>query len=210
MATAYRNTFVNWIDNRLQQSLVNGGEFVFPRWHKYESIPLRVYLLEPVPDAEGPDLYARVDIANLSLRVTVNNTFDDATPLAEQQTWAKDAAQNNWTGVLDLNTGGMNTYIGSSDSVPAYLQITVSEADGVWRVVYQRAITIENSVAQPSTVSPDPGQTFRNAQESDGIYDTPQMRPGLQKVIISQNGNWQRIIGVDNNGTAIDVILPYP
>jgi len=210
MATAYRNTYLNWVEKRLQISEINGGEFIFPTWYKYESVPLRVHLIEPNTSALGPDEFSRVDISNLALRITINDTLDDAAPLAEQQTWTQDASQNTFMGVLDLNTVGMTTYIGAAASMPGYIQISVSEIGGVWRVVYQRQITIENSVAQPTTTSPDPTKTYRTAEESDGIYDTPQMRPGIQKVAISLNGAWQRVWGVDNNGTAIDQVLPYP
>lgn len=210
MATAYRNTFINWPEKRLQQSLTNGGEFIFPSFFKYESVPLRVYLLEPSVDGVAAADFNRVDISNLALRVTFNNTLDDATPLAEQQTWTLNASQNYWEGVVDLNTAAMNTYVAALASAMLYMQISVAESGGVWRTVYQRQVTIENSVAQPTTTSPDPQQTYRTAQESDGIYDTPVMRQGLQKVMISPNGTFQRIIGVDNNGTAIDQILPFP
>jgi hypothetical protein len=210
MATAYRNTYLNWVERRLQIGEFNGGEFVFPTFYKYESVPLRVHLLEPNSAALGPDEFSRVDISNLALRVTINNTLDDATPLAEQQTWTQDASQNTFMGVLDLNTAGMTAYIGAAASMPAYVQIAVSETGGVWRVVYQRAITIENSVAQPTTTSPDPTKTYRTAEESDGIYLQPQMRPGIQLVAISPNELFQRVWGVDNNGTAIDQILSYP
>lgn len=210
MATAYRNTFLNWVEKRLQQSLVNGGEFVLPNWHKYESVPLRFYLVEPEIESAGPDEFARVDISNLSLRVTVNDTLDDATPLAEQQTWTKDSSQNTFAGQLDLNTAAMNAYVGSSASVNAYLQVAVSETGGVWRVVYQRTITIENSVAQPTTTSPDPTKTYRTAEESDGLYLTPVMRAGIQLVAISPDGTKQRIWGVDNAGAPIDQVLPFP
>jgi len=210
MATAYRKTFLNWVEKRLQIGELNGGEFVFPHFFKYESVPIRLYLLEPAQDTLGPDEFSRVDISNLSLRVTINDTLDDATPLAEQSTWTQNASQNYWEGVLDLNTAGMSTYIGSNSSMTAYIQIAVAETGGVWRTVYQRQITIENSVAQPTTTSPDPTKTYRTAEESDGIYDTPVMRQGVQKVAISPSGNYQRIWGVDDNGTAIDQILPYP
>ena len=85
-----------------------------------------------------------------------------------------------------------------------------SQSGGGWTPVYQQSITVKNSVTQPTSTSPDPVQTYRTADESDGLYDTPIMRQGVFKVIISSNGQWQRVLGVDDNGTAVDQILPYP
>ena len=144
------------------------------------------------------------------LRVSLNDTLDDASPLVQQTTWTADSGTNTFTGTLDLNTAGMNSYVGSASSVSAYLQIEFSQSGGGWTPVYQQSITVKNSVTQPTSTSPDPVQTYRTADESDGLYDTPIMRQGVFKVIISSNGQWQRVLGVDDNGTAVDQILPYP
>lgn len=210
MATAYRNTFVNWTEKRLQQSLTNGGEFIFPNFYKYESVPLRLRLVEAGASSDGLGDFSLVDISNLTLRVTVNDTLDDAAPLAEQQTWTLNASQNYWEGVLDLNTAAMNTYMGSNSSMAAYIQISVAETGGVWRTVYQRLVTIENSVAQPTTSSPDPVNTYRTAQESDGLYLSGDNRPGLELTLRSPSNNWTLTIGIDDNGTIKMQPLPYP
>src|SRR5262245_48659 len=210
MATAYRNTWLNWIERRLQISELNGGEFVFPRFYKYESVPLQIYLVQPDDGGAGPESFSRVDISNLALRITVNDSYDDPTPLAEQATWGKDTAQNAFYGVLDLNTSGCNAYVGSATTVSAYIQIAVSETGGVWRVVYQRQITVENSVAQPTSTSPDPQKNYRTAEESDGLYLSGLNRPGLEITLLSPSANWSLTIGIDDNGTVRMQPAPYP
>ena len=204
MATAYRNTFLNWITKTLLQSEL-GGEFSLPDFFKYEGVPFRLYIVEPDYTVQ-PEGYSRVDISNLSLRITVNDVLDDATPLAEQATWTKDNNENTFSGELTLNTAGISALFTSAavTSVTAYFQIQVAESGGDWRTVYQTTVTIKNSVTQPTTTSPDPTKTYRTADESDGIYMTPKGRAGVQIGLVSPDGTKVRWLGVDNNGTRVD------
>ena len=209
MSTVTQNIFVNIAEKRLQKSDLDGGEASIGPLFKYQSVPMTVCLVEEASDTVLPS-YERKAVSNLSLRVSLNDTLDDASPLVQQTTWTADSGTNTFTGTLDLNTAGMNSYVGSAASASAYLQIEFSQSGGGWTPVYQQSITVKNSVTQPTTTTPDPVQTYRTADESDGIYDTPIMRQGVFKVIISSNGQWQRVLGVDDNGTAVDQILPYP
>lgn len=209
MATVYQNLFVNVSEKRLQVSDINGGEVRLGDLFKYMTLPLKVVLVEQDPQGEVGQ-YERKSVGNLSLRISVNDTLDDASPLAQQTSWAADSGNNHLTGLLDLNTAGLNSYVGSSTMVSAYFQIEFSESGGGYTPVYQQQITIRNSITQPTTTSPNPVNTYRTAAEGDLVYDTPIMRQGIQKVIISANGSWQRILGIDDNGTRIDDVLPYP
>lgn len=209
MSTVTQTLFVNIAEKRLQKSDLDGGELSIGPLFKYQSLPMTVCLVEESTTSLLP-LYERKSVGNLSLRVSLNDTLDDASPLAQQTSWTADSGTNTFTGTLDLNTAGLNSFVGSASSVTAYLQIEFSQSGGGWTPVYQQQVTVKNSVTQPTSTSPDPTQTYRTAEESDGLYDTPIMRQGISKVIISANGQWQRVLGVDDNGTAVDVILPYP
>lgn len=209
MSTVTQTLFVNIADKRLQKSDLDGGELSIGPLFKYQSLPMTVCLVEESTTSTLP-LYERKSVGNLSLRVSLNDTLDDASPLAQQTSWTADSGTNTFTGTLDLNTAGMNSFVGSAASATGYLQIEFSQSGGGWTPVFQQQVTVKNSVTQPTSTSPDPTQTYRTAEESDGLYDTPIMRQGISKVIISANGQWQRVLGVDDNGTAVDVILPYP
>lgn len=208
MPTVFQNLFVNIAERRLQVSDIDGGEVSLGALYKYMTVPLCVVLVEQDPEGELGS-FERKSVGNLSLRVSINDTLDDASPLVQQTSWTADSANNTLKGSIDLNTAGMNSAVGSASSITAYFQIEFSESGGGWTPIYQQTITIRNSVTQPTTTSPDPSQTYRTAQESDGIYDTPIMRTGIQKIIISPNGQWQRVLGIDDNGTRIDDVLPY-
>ena len=209
MATAFRNLWVNWITKSLQQSDLNGGEFVLPPFYKYESAALRIRILEPDPTV-FPEGFSIVSVAPLTLTVSINDTLDDATPLAQQASWASDTTLNKFEGTLDLNTVAMCAYVGSASSVQAFFQIDVTQAGGAPMPIYQKQITILNSVTQPTTTSPDVTKTYRTADESDGLYLGTIGAPGKWRTELSPSGNYSRTLGVDDGGAPIDIILPYP
>jgi len=206
----YRDLWVNWLEKRLQQSDLNGGEFVLPDFNKYESMPLRVRILAPDPSGV-PEGYSLVSVAPLSLTISINDTLDDATPLVMQSTWAADTTLNEFTGVLDLNTAAMNSYVGTTISgVLAWLQIDVTQTGGQTTQIYQRQIRILNSVTKPTSTVPDVAQTYYTAQQTDGLFLKPIGTPGQFFTVLSPSGNFARTFGVDDNGAAVDSLLPYP
>ena len=205
MPTAYRNTYINWLEKRLQIGEQNDAPFVLPEFVKYENVPFRFYLVELADDGFS---FNRVNISNLTLIVSIHASFDTATPAAQQATWTKDTTENTFSGELDLNTAGISAAVGSATSVSAYFQITAIDSAGGRRVLYQENITIANSVVQPTTTSPDVTQTYYTAAETDGLFLKSVNGAGVQLTLISPSGNFQRIIGVDDEGQAIDTILP--
>lgn len=208
MALVFRNFTVNWASKILQESHLSGAEIILPAFFKYELVPIKLRIVEPDPGIV-PEGYALISVAPLTLKISINDTLDDASPLATQSTWAKDTALNEFSGTLDLNTAALSAYVGSSASVTAYIQIEVVEGTTA-HILYQAQVTIKNSVTQPTTSSPDPTNTYRTAAESDGLYLKAVNGAGIQLTLISPSGNYQRIIGVDDGGAAIDEILPYP
>jgi len=145
------------------------------------------------------------------LTVSINDTLDDATPLAQQQTWAADSTLNFFEGVLDLNTSALNSFVGATvTGVDAYFQIQIGQTGGQQTTVYQRKILILNSVTQPTTTAPDVLNTYYTAQQSDGLFLKSIGTNGQFITILSPSGNYARTYGVDDGGAPIDIILPYP
>ena len=209
MSTVAQSIFVNIAEKRLQKSDIDGGELLIGSLFKYQDLPLTVCLVEESTTSSLP-FYERKSVNGVSLRISLNDTLDDASPLCQQATWTADASTNTFSGTLSLNTAGMNSYVGSASSVTAYFQIEFSQGGAGWTPIFQQQVTVKNSVTQPTTTQPDPVERYYTAQEADGLFLTPIMRQGLQLVAISPSGNWQRVWGVDDNGTAIDQVLPYP
>lgn len=206
-ATAFRTLYANWIRKVLQVSDKNGGAFQLPDFNKYETVPLKIIILQPASAASGIERYERLDISPLSLQVAINDTYDDASPLAYQNVWTKDETDNVFSGELSLNTAALNTYLGSESSKAAYFEISISE--GTARtLVYLAAITLKNSVLQVGSVAPAPVDEYYTKSQADSQF-VRKIEDGFLN-ILSPSGNYMRTIGVDDGGTAIDQILPYP
>jgi hypothetical protein len=203
-ATATRKLFVNFLKKTLQISDINGGAFVLPALNKYEAVPFEIVILEPA-SSRGLDRFTRMDVSALSLSIAVNDTYDDAAPLAYQNIWTKDEVDNVFSGELSLNTAALNSWIGSESSKAAYFEIAITE--GTDRsVIYIASITLQNAVTQSGAVVPTPVDEFYTKAQADSQF-VRKIEDGFITVQ-SPGGTYQRVIGVDDGGAAIDQILP--
>lgn len=209
MATATRKLFCNWLKKTLQVSDVSGEIFVLPAFNKYEVVPIELVIVEPDVATRGIPRFSRVDISNLSLAIALNDTYDDATPLAYQNSFTKDESTNKFTGDLSLATAALNSWLGSSDSKDAYFEIEVQEGSNVSKI-FQATVTVKNSVAQVGATVPSPVDEYFTKAQVEAQFLRHFNGAGIQVAILSPSGNYQRIFGVDDGGNAIDQILPYP
>jgi len=206
MATATRKIFVNWLTKSLQVSDKNGGVIVLPPFQKYEVVPFEVVIVEPI-EAVGILKYQRVDIGNLSMAMALNDTLDDASPLAYQNTFAKDETENKFSGDLSLATVGLNTWLGSNASLEAYFEIEIQEGTNISKI-YQARVTVRNSVSQVGAIVPSPVDEYYTKAQADAQFDKPIGAAGVQKTITSPGNIYQRILGVTDAGEPIDQIVP--
>ncbi len=203
-ATLFRTFYINWLEKRLQLSNTNGGELLFPTLNKYESVPFKFIIVQPDPDYLS---YSVVPIDNLALTVAINDAYDDSTPLVSQGSWTKDLTDNSFSGELDLNTAGMNTYLGTAGAIMnPYMSIVLSE--GTARsVIWQNTIQIKGSVIPPTYTSPDPLLRYLTADEMDAQFVKFINAPGRQLTLTSPGNLKQEVFGVTDGGTSINTIL---
>lgn len=204
-ATANLRLFVNWYLRSLQISDTNSGTFVLPSFRKYETVPLEIVIVEP--DGTQFNRFSRVDISNLSLSVAINDTYDDAAPLAYQNTFSKDETTNTFKGELALNTAALNTYIGSADSKSGYFEIEMQEGTARSKICTQ-LITLYNAVTQTAVTVPTPADEYLTKAQQQAQFAQKVMPAGEQFTITSPGGLYTRTFGVDDGGAAIDIILP--
>lgn len=205
--TATRKLFVNWLTKLLQFSDTNGGIVTLPPFNKYENVPFEVVIVEPDPSAIGPPGFARIDISNLSLGIALNDTLDDATPLAYQNTFTKDEELNLFTGSLNLNTAALNTWLGSSDSKQGYFEIELQEGSSNTSKIYQVGVTVKNSVLQVGATVPSPADEYYTKAQADQQFVKPVGEAGRQLTLTSPGNVYQRILGVTDDGQPIDQIV---
>jgi len=204
-ATAKPRIFVNWFTKRLQISDRKSGDFVLPAFTKYETIPFEVCIIEPDLTSNGIDRFSRVDISNLSLSVTINDTLDDASPLVQQTSWTKNEDDNVFSAELSLNTVAMNAYI-TGTTHTAYLEIEVQEGTARSKI-FIGTITLQNAVSQVSSTAPTPLDEYFTKPQVTAQFAQKVLPAGEQFTITSPNGAYQRIFGVDNGGNVIDQVI---
>jgi len=207
MPTATRKLFANWSTKGLQISDRNGGGFILPDFHKYEVIPFEIVVLEPDPDSRSVLSFQRVPIANLSLRMALNETYDDASPLAYQNTFTKDETLNTFTGEFSLATSALNTWLSTTESKDAYFELEISEGSNISKI-YQAVVTVHQSVAQVGAVVPSPVDSYYTMAQAEAQFLKPINAAGVQLTITSPGGIYQRILGVTDEGQPVDQIIP--
>lgn len=207
MATATRKLFVNWHTKTLQVSDKSGSPFTLPTFNKYEVVPFEVVIVEPDLSSIGIPKFERVDISNLSLSIAINETYDDAAPLAYQNTFDKDEDTNTFSGSLSLSTAALNSWLSTTESKPAYFEIEIQEGSNVSKI-FLAVVTVKQSVAQVGAVVPSPVDEYYTKAQSDQQFLKPISPAGVQHTITSPGGTYVRILGVDDGGNAIDQILP--
>lgn len=206
MATATRKLFINWATKTLQVSDTNGGTFVLPDFAKYEVIPFEVVIVEPDLSSVGLPRFQRVDISNLSLAVVLNDTLDDATPLAYQNSFSKDETTNVFSGSLSLNTAALNAWL-TTDSKDAYFEVELQEGTNVSKI-YRIGVRVVKSVLPVGAEVPSPVDEYFTKEQTKSQFVQFVMAPGQQLTITSPGNIYQRILGIDDGGNLIDQVLP--
>ena len=205
--TATRKLFVNWLTKQLQVSDSNGGIVTLPPFNKYENVPFEIVVVEPDTSAIGPAKWTRVDISALSMSMALNDTYDDATPLAYQNAFSKDETLNVFSGSLSVNTAALNAWLGSSAYKDGIFEIEIQEGLNVSKI-YQVGIRVQNSVAQVGATVPSPVDEYYTKAQADQQFVKPVGDAGRQITITSPGGIYQRVFGVSDNGEPIDQTFP--
>lgn len=201
-----RKLFVNWHTRRRQKNDLSASldAVATMGFLKFEQYPFEVVIVEPDP-AGGLNSFTRVDITGLTLKMAINDTLEDATPLAETSggSWTKDTSRMVFSGTLNLNTAAMTTYIDGDKSPYFELEVT----DGTNRVkILQEVCAVAKSLMTVATTSPDPSRVYLDFNEQMGIFVPRAMANGDSISIPSPSGIYRRIIGCNDDGTARDDI----
>lgn len=202
-ATLFRTFYINWVQKRFQLSDTNGGQLVFPPLNKYEVIPFKFFIVQPDP---GQITFSKVPLDNLSLTVTINNTYDDSSPLVQQASWTKDLTEHSFTGELDLNTADFNSYMGSSAVMTPLLSFLLTEGTARSEIL-QSIVTINGSLVPPTYTAPNPLQRFYTADEMDALFVKFINAPGRELTLTSPGNLKQRIFGIGDDESRIDVVF---
>lgn len=204
MAVFARKLFINWTTKKRQSGENSSAPEPTLIFHKYEQVPFEIVIVEPVPGRTDLNSFQRIDIANLTLSVTVNEALDDGSLLALQETWTKDTTENKFSGSLNLNTAAFNTWLGSTAEKSAYFEVQLLDSDGDRVKVVSEACLVRLGVLQTTTASPDPNQNYLTVEQAQGLFVPRILQLGENISWADTNGTIFRTVGTDANGTAID------
>ena len=199
-----RKLFIDWTTKTLIKGLRDQSIYILPTFHKYETVPLEVSIVEPGTSPTAA--WSKLDVDNIALTVSMNDTLDDATPFAMLDTWTKDSEQNTLSGDLILNTVAANAFIGSTASVSAYFEVQMVESSARVKL-YRATVTFAQGILQPTSTSPNPSDEYYTKGQTDSLFIKPIMTAGQTITLTSSDGAWQRIIGVNDDGVPIDDIV---
>lgn len=178
--------------------------YLLPPFAKYEKIPFDVVLIKPDPDVRGQ--WQRLEVADISLTISMHSSLDTASPFVQQATWTKDTSLNTLSGTLDLNTSACNTYVGSNSEVTAYFEVSYIDGDGSRQKAYFASVRIVNAVTQPTSTSPDPAQEYLTAQQCFNLFLKQYNDPGVTCTFVSGSGTITRTLGVTDGAVPTDEI----
>lgn len=200
-----RKLYIDWTTKTLVRGMNDHSIYTLPSFHKYETVPLEISIVEP--GSSPTSAWTKLDVDNIALSVSMNDTLDDASPFALQETWTKDSSENTFTGDLVLNTAAANAYIGSTASVSAYFEVQMVE--GSARVkLYRASIVFAQGIVQPASTAPDPASEYYTKAQIESLFLRPVNSAGQTLTLRSDDGSWDRILGITNDGVPIDDQVP--
>jgi hypothetical protein len=197
------------LNNKLVRGLTDNGEFTMPPLVQYGSYALKVY---PVyPTKIFPPSFAKVNISGMTLTAGIGVRAGNESLYAYQGTFALNTTEYYFYGNLDCNTSEMNTAIGTSDSISTYFELRLTES-GVARVTYQTAIKVYGAVDHVTAggTLPTAAANYLTREECLAMFvkfvgDSGDA--GKTIALISPDGTKQRIIGVNDDGSAKDDLV---
>jgi hypothetical protein len=212
--SAYLQLYLDVFNRRLPLTLSNQSAFTgLSNAYQYGKLKFRIYPVRPNGNVTGT-LYSVLDLDNLTLKMGIGAKAggEDLLAYTAPGSWSKvydsgSSGPGYFSGDLDLNTTEMNTAIGSASSVASFFEIQLGDSSD-YRTAYSAAITVNATVMTGGAASaiPDPADEYYTKSETSGLF-VP--RSGSESItLVSPDGTWQRVLGVDNDGNAIDDLIP--
>lgn len=197
-----------YIDTYAQSLVIgptNRGPFILPPFTQNDTISLRVYLLERTTSFPF-NPYTIVNNAALSLAMAIGDRSGsgDGDHIVEQFTWNRDANNSYFYADVAFNTSELATAIASNPTLNTkYLEIEYRQ-NSLPTTVLQQLVNINADVIKQTTQALAAGLTAQSAEDANARFAKLFGLPGETITLRSPNGNWGRILGVDDDGNRID------
>lgn len=150
--------------------------------------------------------YVLADLNGVGLRMAIGakpQGTTGPTPATVETGWIWDATNKWYTGTLALNTAAIDTLLGASDTVQAYIEINTTEATGRTTIL-QKTFTLNAVVDELGSIVPTPTDQYLTKSECLQLFAKLVGLPGERIRLIDPNGLYARELGCDVDGSSID------
>lgn len=170
--------------------------------------PFTVQFLQPQPNPQAP--FSILDVHGQNFRMSLGATplagNGSVTPLALQTAWTWNASAMRYEGTLALNTVGLDTYLGAKAQIQCTFELNLVDNTGAYATILQELLTLFAVLDSANTTTPTPTAIYLTAPQILATYFPRVGGAGDILTFTSPDGNWQRILGVDNTGTPFDTV----
>lgn len=192
--------------DRQNRALVakNGTPTTLPPLFQYNLQEFQIEVVDPTGSLGTGNLFSSVDLNGASLRLAITptptGTGGGPTVLALQTTWTWSAANQWFTGSVDLSSTDIATYIGSLASKDANFELTIT-VGGNRSTIYQATVSLRAAGDEGTATSPTPAELYLPKSESDARYAKREGLAGEVIVLKSANGTYAVELSCNNDGT---------
>lgn len=213
------NLFVDTQNKQLVTAANSTSIYQLPDFFENNEITFNVVFLIPTGQFNTATPYASLNVSGIPFRMSIGAQpigNGSITPAAIQTTWAWVAGPppgttvnviGYYTGTLALNTVAMDNLIGTATSFTGILELNLVNTDSTYNTVLQDRVTVNAVLDSANTTVPTPASTYMTAAESIARFVSFSGLPnGALINMLSPSGTFKRTLGVDDNGTPIDII----
>lgn len=194
--------------NREHLVVFNGSVPALPTLFQSNTQDFEITVVDPPADFSSAS--SKVDLGTSGLRVSIGETptgtAGGPTPLALQTTWTWDPTNKHFTGSLALNTAGIDSFLGTLASKPAYFEVNLTTG-GNRITLLQIGVTIKAVVDELSGTVPTPTDQYLTKAEMIAMFLKFINDAGHTVVFKSPNAVYGRELGVNDDGSAKDDII---
>lgn len=183
---------------RFVQSLNNSGVYVLPPINQEDSLAIDLMKVKRI-SYTTPPYFSLESIANDALMIAIGSAGN---VLASQNVWTKNGDNTVFSGVVALNTAGINAL---SDGATRIFEVRLFDGSNYYRG--QQTVTYHTSVALSGAIATVPGETALGKSEAAEIYMPYELPAGRGITLVSADGTKKVLRYLDNDGTIREVNL---
>lgn len=213
MSNALR-LFNNVTTKQLIQGAQNESPFSLPPFFLNDSgtlIQLNLRRAADTPTLDAPLAAASLSGATIKVAIGAAPTGTQSTPTPLAQVTLTEVTESQYEGTLNLLTAEMIAAIDTaSQRSDLVFEIQITDASGNrYRGVQVRNVTVNACVIEDGSSLPLPATEYLTKAECEALFVKYLGDLGRQITLRSEDGGWGRVLGVDNDGNAVDDVVEY-